>query len=73
VIFDGGDETPGLTVNFCYQNNRRKTRPSDLQEEAMFASDSSLEGEGFEPSVPLFARLRLSSGPKAAGECLTAA
>src|ERR1700738_5722607 len=44
VIFDGGDETPGLTVNFCYQNKRRKTRPSDLHEEVRFASDSSLEG-----------------------------
>jgi hypothetical protein len=48
VIFDGGDETPGLTVNFCYQNKRRKTRPSDLHEEVRFASDSSLEGDGFE-------------------------
>jgi hypothetical protein len=52
VIFDGGDETPGLTVNFCYQDKRRKTRPSDLHEEVRFASDSSLEGDGFEPSVP---------------------
>src|SRR5580700_9272357 len=52
VIFDGGEETPGLTVNFCYQNNRRKTRPSDLQEEVRFALDSSLEGAGFELSVP---------------------
>jgi hypothetical protein len=52
VIFDGGDETPGLTVNFCYQNKRRKTRPSDLHEEVRFASDSSLEGNEFEPLVP---------------------
>src|SRR6202035_380201 len=42
----------GLTVNFCYQNKRRKTRPSDLHEEVRFASDSSLEGNEFEPLVP---------------------
>jgi hypothetical protein len=43
------------------------------ENEFKVSSDSPLEGEGLEPSVPLFARLGLSSGPKAAGECLTAA
>lgn len=43
------------------------------ENEFKVSSDSPLEGGRFEPSVPLFARLRLSSGPKAAGECLTAA
>jgi hypothetical protein len=33
-----------------------------------FVPDSPLEGEGFEPSVPLFARSRLSSWPKAQGD-----
>ena len=40
---------------------------SHLIEEVWFASDSPLEGAGFEPSVPLAKRVGLFGGTRAAG------